>query len=243
MNTVNFILQKFGNTELLNQQYNSTAPYPYIILDNFLPQDLALRLEAECVSLDDGDWKKFDRNGSAMSEFNDLSQAPAAYDLVSAVHGQQLTEWLSKVTGITGIIPDPHLMGAGYSRIYRGETLKSHTDFNWNERLKLHRAVNLIIYLNSNWQSEYNGSLELRDFENKEVVAEIEPVFNRCVIWPYHKLGFHGMSKPVLCPDDVSRNTFRFFFYTSNSQHLADDPPHRSQYWFDPDSGQPYDVR
>lgn len=241
--TVKFIVEKFANTQALNQQYSSSIPYPYLILDNFLPENTALALEKECDSLTNVSWKKFDRNHSKMDEYSDLSQAPQAFDLVAAMHSQQFMQWLSEVTGIDGVLPDPYLTGAGYSKIYSGEILKPHTDFNWNDRLKLHRAMNVIIYLNSNWKTEYYGALELRDFENKTVIKEVEPIFNRCIIWPYHKLGFHGMSKPVACPSTMTRNTFRLFYYYSNSTYNPDDLPHRSQYWFDAAENKPYDVR
>ena len=136
-----------------------------------------------------------------------------------------------------------YLTGAGYSRSYHGDTLKTHTDFNWNERLKLHRALSFIIYLSSDWKEEYNGALEFKDFNNERTVTKVTTLFNRCLIWKYNKRGFHGFETPIDCPEHMSRNSLRLFFYTSNSTHNQDDLPHRSLYWFDPITKEPYDIK
>lgn len=212
-------------------------------VDDFLPKEFAMELYDECNYIDDKQWKLFTRNGSRMKEWNDLSCAPNAHKLVSYLHGSSVLRQLSVVTGIEGLIPDPHLVGAGYNKSYQGDTLKVHTDFNWNDSLKLHRALSLIIYLTPNWDIKWGGALDFYDRNRETIVASNDCLFNRCVFWKYDKFGYHGYEQPLTCPTDVCRTAFRVFYYTSNSQYLVDDPPHRSLYWIDETTKLPIDKR
>ena len=223
-------------------EYKSAHPGPMGVIDSFLPDDTAIDLYNEIFTIDDSNWKQFTRNGSRMMELNKLELAPTAFNLVGYLYSSYALNQLSILTGISGLIPDPHLVGAGYSKAYSGDTLQTHTDFNWNDTLQLHRACSLIIYLTPDWNPTWNGGLDFFDHTRSTVVNHVDSLFNRCLIWNYHKFGWHGHVKPLTCPSDKPRTTFRLFYYTSNSSYRQDDPPHRSQYWID-NNGLPTDNR
>jgi hypothetical protein len=223
--------------------FSQGAPAPMGIIDNFLPNNVALEMFDESQQVDDAEWKTFTRNGSHMVELNKMHLTPVAFQTLNFLHSSYFLNALSAYTGIAGLIPDPHLVGAGYSKSYRGDILNVHTDFNWNETLQLHRALTLTVYLTPEWQLDWGGALDFYDFKKENIVSTVDTVFNRCVIWKYHKFGHHGYAKPVQCPENSNRTTFRVFYYTSNSTHLADDPPHRSLYWVDETTKLPYDNR
>jgi Rps23 Pro-64 3,4-dihydroxylase Tpa1-like proline 4-hydroxylase len=223
--------------------FKDGKPLPMTIIDNFLPDAVANKLFEESNAVDDSEWKTFTRNGSHMKELNKLNLTPHAFELVSYLHSGHFLNQLSDYTGIPGLIPDPHMVGAGYSKSFNGDSLKTHNDFNWNDTLQLHRALSLIVYLTPDWNPAWGGALDFYDSTKENVVTSVDTLFNRCLIWQYNKFGFHGYETPISCPEDTHRTTFRAFYYTSNSTHLKDDPPHRSQYWIDPVTKLPYDVR
>jgi len=242
MKVINYLNEHFNNYLELNDKFVGTPPYPMIVFDNFLPAETIADLEKECNSIPDQHWTEFTRRGSHMLECNNMAVAPVAFDLTNQLNSQLGMKWLTAVTGITDLIPDPYLIGAGYGKSYNGDSLKIHTDFNWNDKIKMHRMLSVIIYLNSNWKEQYGGALQFKDFENNKVIQEVSPLYNRAVIWRYHKKGFHGYPDPIQCPVDISRNTFRLFYYVSNADYDPKDRPHRSLYWFDKDLGEPYDI-
>lgn len=223
--------------------YQSALPGPMGIIDNFLPLDVAHKMYDEINSIDNSNWKTFTRKGSYMLELNKMHLTPVAFEVASYLNSSSALRQLEKLTGIPKLIPDPHFIGSSYSKSYAGDTLQVHNDFNWNDELQLHRAVSLIIYLTPNWQPEWYGGLDFYNREQTTVQQHVDCLFNRCLIWNYHKEGWHGHTTPLACPDDTPRTTFRLFYYTSNSTYKQDDPPHRSQYWFDPVSKQAYDNR
>jgi len=225
------------------QDFNNGAPLPMTVIDNFLPESFAKKLFEESTSVEDTEWKTFTRNGSHMKELNKLHLTPDAFHLVSYLHSSYFLNQLSAYTGITGLIPDPHMVGAGYSKSFNGDILKVHNDFNWNDTLQLHRVLSLIIYLTPEWDPNWGGGLDFYDNKKENIITTVDTLFNRCLIWKYDKVGYHGYETPISCPIDIHRTTFRVFYYTSNSTHLKDDPPHRSQYWIDPVTKLPYDVK
>lgn len=219
-------------------------PFRHCIKKDFLPIDIAYGMYNEIKSIDNNHLRHFTRNGSNMYELvAKFELIPLGFQVLSYLNSGSFLKSLEEVTGITDLISDPYLLGAGYSKIYNGDRIKVHTDFNWNDKLKLHRACSLIIYITPNWKEEYGGSLDFYDKTGQQIITTIPCSFNTCLIWNYHKLGFHGCTKPVSCPDDSFRAAFRMFYYTSNSTFKVDDPPHRSQYWIDNKTNLPYDIR
>lgn len=230
------------NIFLTNEDYQTARPYPMGVVDNFLPDSVAHSLYDEMISVPDHHWKVFTRNGSHMMELNKLELTPRAFELTSYLYSSAVLTQLSVLTGIPNLIPDPHLVGAGYSKAFTGDTLQLHTDFNWNDSLQLHRACSIIIYLTPDWDPAWHGGLDFYDNKREQVVNHVDCLFNRCLIWNYHKYGWHGHLKPLNCPTDKIRTTFRLFYYYSDSKFKSDDPPHRSQYWID-NNGLPTDKK
>lgn len=231
------------NIEHLANSFQSAKPFPYIELDNFLSDTTATELDNECRTIEQQHWTEFTRNNSYMQECKNLEVAPHARKLVEKLHSSETLSWLEELSGIRGIIPDPHLVGAGYSRSFTGDSLKAHVDFNWNDRLKLHRVLSLVVYITPDWNEEWGGALDLYDENKDTVIHSIKYTFNKCVIWKYGPVGYHGYNSPLTCPQGMSRNAFRLFYYVSNAEPSLIDPPHRSLYWHDKETNKPYDIR
>jgi hypothetical protein len=233
----------YKNINTLNDIFLKSIPSPSIIIENFFHDDVALLLNDECQNSNDSHWKVFTRNGSHMIEYNNIQQLPKAYEVYSYLHSGPFLKWLEQLTGINGLIPDPHLIGAGYSKSFRGDTLKIHTDFNWNNELKLYRVLSLIVYLTPGWKVEWGGGLDFYNNDRTEVIKTLPCLYNNCAIWKYDELGFHGYTTPINCPEGKSRNSIRAFYYVSDGEYKKDFTPHRSLYWFDEKTKKPFDIR
>ena len=68
---------------------------------------------------------------------------------------------------LTGKIFD-HL-GGGQHEIKAGGLLKIHADFNRHELLGLDRRINVLVYLNKQWEDSYGGHFELWDRQSGEL--------------------------------------------------------------------------
>lgn len=220
----------------INKLYKKqTIPINHWVFDKFINYEITSKLKEELNQLFDyrkNEFKIFDRNGSMMYEWAKYNQidTPIAYDLISYCHSSNFVRWLESITEIKGLIPDIHLHGAGYMRSGKGDSLKIHTDFNWQDDIKLNRVLTLVVYLNRSWEESWNGDIQFWDKQNKECVQRYFPGWGNAVLWEYDELGFHGHPNPIDCPNGEYRDGFRLFYYTSNS---TNENPHRSLYWFD----------
>jgi hypothetical protein len=221
--------------------YSHGRPVPWLAFDDFLPADLLHTIQDEIDMIPQHLWSTFTRAGSRMKECNNLKFAPIIRDLTLNFNSHEFVSWLERMTGIAKIIPDPHLIGAGLMRCYKGDSLKLHTDFNWNEQLQLNRCLSLILYVSREWKEDWEGSLEFWNFDKTQCLHRVQPKPNRLLIWNYDEKLIHGHPTPINCPDHVSRDGLRMFYFHSNAAPLS--PPHRSLYWFDEKDNKPYDLR
>lgn len=125
-------------------------------------------------------------------------------------HSQKFISFLEQLTGITGLVLDPREIGL--HEIFPGGNLAPHVDYTINERTGLQHRVNAILYLNENWKPEYNGCLEL--YKDDKVVANIEPIFNRIVIFNIDN-AWHGCAEKVACPKGMSRKSIALNYFTA----------------------------
>jgi len=234
---------KTFDIEKLRKEYDSHPEYGLINIPEFLPYHVVTACSGELKNLPIDKMKHFTRKGSCMYECNDLTITPFQDKLVHALSSTQFIYWLEALTGVQKLIPDPHLVGAGYMKSFNGDTLQVHTDFNWVEEVALNRAVSIIIYLNRDWQEEWGGSLNFYDTKRKNIYSSIAPADGNMLIWTYKNLVYHGYPDPLECPDNECRRGIRLFYLTSDAQTDPKNPPHRSLYWFDKEKGIPYDER
>ena len=71
----------------------------------------------------------------------------------------------------------------------------------------------MILYLNENWKKEWEGNLELWGGVPWKKEIEVEPIFNRAVIFSIEDAP-HGHPIPLNTPDDVSRYSLALYYFT-----------------------------
>jgi Rps23 Pro-64 3,4-dihydroxylase Tpa1-like proline 4-hydroxylase len=126
-----------------------------------------------------------------------------------------MLDFLETLTGIQGVISDPHFVGGGLHQIVPGGKLDVHADFNRHNKLKIDRRINVLVYMNKDWHEEYGGHFELWDKEMKQAEAKILPLFNRCAIFSTTSTSYHGHPTPLSCPPDRTRKSIATYYYTA----------------------------
>jgi len=221
--------------------YKAGNPVPFIVLDNFLPQNLFDIVAHEPAHIPEHLWNAFTRNGSNMKECKSFAHAPLTQTLAHCFNSGVFVDWLEHLTDHKKLVPDPHFIGAGISKTYKNDSLKLHTDFNWNDEIALNRALSTILYTSPEWDESWGGGLEFWDFARETLLHNIVPKPNRLLIWDYDPKLIHGYPAPLDCPDHAFRQNIRIFYYQSDS--VPREPPHRSLYWWDDKTKTPLDDR
>jgi Rps23 Pro-64 3,4-dihydroxylase Tpa1-like proline 4-hydroxylase len=197
-------------------QYQANKPFPSIYLDDFLPTNT---LESALRDFPDPkqiDWLKFDDTYTeGKLAFYTVEELPSSLrTILYFLNSRPILEFLERLTGMQGLIPDPYFFGGGLHQIESGGKLDIHADFNRHHKLGLHRRLNLMLYVNKDWKEEYGGHLELWNRDMTAAEAKILPVFNRCAIFSTSELSYHGHPEPLRCPVGVTRKSLATYYYT-----------------------------
>jgi len=134
-------------------------------------------------------------------------------------------EDLEYITGIDNLLYDPELEGGGMHLTGPRGRLDVHIDFNYVEERRLHRRLNILIYLNEGWADEWGGAVELWDKEVQRCVYSAKPLLNRCVVFATSNISFHGV-EPVTCPQTTQRMSFAAYYYTKEAPAHWDGTKH-----------------
>ena len=207
------------DTDPPTAEYRHARPFPHAIFDGIFQDERLRRVAREIKSA------RIDPEAPGYGWFgkrriSDLGRLPAeTRKLIEEMNSEPFLAWLEKLTGIANLKPDPYLEGGGVHQIPPGGFLKIHTDFNWHRRLRLHRRVNALLYLNEGWKEEWGGHLELwheRDVERADgqPTMRIAPIFNRMVVFSTTDSSYHGHPEKLACPAGTTRNSIALYYYS-----------------------------
>lgn len=213
------------------KEYQTSAPFPNICIDNFLPEDMARALSAAFPKPDDISWIERDNKNNRRRYQHDETKLPHLLrDMLREFNSRQFTLFLETLTGIDCLLPDPYFIGGGAHMSSTGDFLNIHADFNWHHKMQAHRRVNALLYLPEQWEPEWNGALEFWDKDMKAPVVSNLPRFNRLVIFSTGELSHHGQRIPNSCPPDVQRKVLNLYYYTTQREDGDFDTPHFTLY-------------
>jgi Rps23 Pro-64 3,4-dihydroxylase Tpa1-like proline 4-hydroxylase len=200
----------------LNKTFLSGSPFPHIVIDNLFETALIKQIEGEIANFTDWDGEKHFHGSDKKRYCGTLEKLPStSRNMIQTLNSPTFLKFLEGVTGIPHLIPDPYLEGGGYHSIGTGGFLKIHADFNWHAKLQLHRRINVLLYLNSDWDEAWGGHLELWDPDMTHCAKKVAPIFNRLAVFSTTDTSFHGHPDPLLCPPDVRRKSIALYYYTA----------------------------
>lgn len=212
-------------------EYQNAEPFPHIVVDNFLSPDVLSEIMASFPDPRGHDWLRYKAPAERdkLQSTSELAMPAPIRAIFAAFNSSTFVRFLETLTGIDGIIPDPHLYGGGMHQTLPGGHLKMHIDYNRHNKWKLERRLNAILYLNDDWRDEWGGALELWDSnrETKEMTRCVEKVFpaaNRFVIFSTTEHSWHGHPEPLACPEGRTRKSIALYYYTNTVKE--DTPDH-----------------
>lgn len=206
--------------EEFRRTFRGAKPFPHVVLDDFLEPDLAGRLVDGFPTYDEETFKnEWNELGKAWHENVPALGAPFA-ELDAGLRSPEFLGLVSRVSGISDLLFDPHYFGGGTHENLHGMELDPHIDFNVHPKTKLHRRLNLLLYLNDEWDDAWGGALELHTnpwlHPDENEIQTISPRMNRCVIFETSDHSWHGFRRLSL-PEEkrhLSRKSFAMYLYT-----------------------------
>ncbi len=199
-----------------NAEYVSNAPFPNTYFDDFFNKEELKKVLLEFPDLGDKQDIKFENpNEVKLASRGEYRFGPQATEFAHFLNSQPFLEFLSNLTGIPNLLPDPYFEGGGFHQIKPGGYLKIHADFNKHRLTGLDRRLNVLVYLNEDWDESYGGHFELWDTEMKGCVKKILPLFNRMAMFSTTDFSYHGHPDKLTCPPGRSRKSMALYYYTN----------------------------
>ncbi|MBI5629296.1 MAG: 2OG-Fe(II) oxygenase [Elusimicrobia bacterium] len=213
------------------EEFRQAKPFPHLVVDNFLPEAFLEEVLEEFKAPGQIDWIRYKEKGQLKLQSNSEGQlGPNTRYLVYQLNSSTFLMFLRTLTGIEGLLPDPHLFGGGMHQIVRGGFLKIHADYSKHPKLNLDRRLNAIVYLNKGWKEEYGGQLELWSRDMSRCEKRVLPVFNRLVVFATADNSFHGHPDPLSCPEGWTRKSLALYYY-SNGRPAGESAGGRATLW------------
>jgi hypothetical protein len=205
--------------------YRRADPFPHAVIDGLVPDAVLDGVRDEFPEPDER-WRHFD--DTRQRKFGagpDAALGAVTRHVLAEFNGPSFVEFLQVLTGIEEpLVPDPQYRGGGLHQILPGGYLEVHADFNRHPDTGLDRRVNVLLYLNRDWEPVWGGQLELWDASMTRAVRRIDPTFNRMVVFTITDHAFHGHPEPLRCPPGRARRSLAFYYYSDGRP-----PPERSE--------------
>lgn len=221
----------------LAASYQSAKPVPHIYLPNMLAAQAAIEAADDFPDASTSAWTHYQHQNENKHGMTKRELFPSRLgEVCDALNSPSFVEWLSELTGIENLMADPTLEGGGLHQSGRGGFLNVHTDFShhhYNTHWK--RRINLIVYLNEDWQQDWGGALELWDSEMKHCVVKYPPAFNTAIIFNTDEKSYHGFPEPLQCPQNRNRKSLALYYYTLDTNKRS--PQRSTNYRARPEDG------
>jgi Rps23 Pro-64 3,4-dihydroxylase Tpa1-like proline 4-hydroxylase len=207
----------------LAREYRDGNPVPHVLLPDFLDPEVAGAVAEEFPDHETQAWTQYKHHNE-----NKLGMAkrelfpPGLREVTDELNSPGFVSWLSALTGIPDLVADPSLEGGGLHQSSRGGFLNVHTDFSHHHYHKhWRRRVNLILYLNPEWNEAWGGAIELWDAKMLNCIAKYPPRLNHALIFDTNEKSLHGFPEPLDCPAGVSRKSVALYYYTIEQDSKA----------------------
>lgn len=214
--------QTLREVEKTKRSFLEAEPFPHVVIDNFLTENFAAALLGDFPKRDE-EYLKFcvGEDGKLSENYSNHSVGtfpPAFKTLDRLMSDYSFLSLLGDMTGIQGLQYDPAYHGGGIRESAGRTFLPPHIDFNHHPSRLIHRRLNLLLYLNPEWDHKWGGNLEVhRDPRANEdsLVHSYTPFFNRCLIFETSEISWHGFDR-LQPPPGRARRAFTVYFYTED---------------------------
>ena len=222
--------------EAIQYEFQHAKPFRHVAIDNFLSVECCEALLRDFPAFDEKrarDERGFVGRKAVVEHVADIS--PFYREFYEYICSSPFLVVMSKLTGIEDLIADRTLFGGGTHNNLDGQGLDAHIDFNIDERTMLHRRINLLVYLNKEWEEAWGGAIELHSSPRNPIVDEVAsflPLFNRAVIFETNEYSWHGFRRITLpqSKQHLSRKSFSIYLYTKDRPAEEVVAPHTTFY-------------
>ena len=216
----NFLNDKAKDKKCIEEYrkiYLNNQPYPHIEIDGLFNKLLINRIASTFPDLRLAD-RKLVRGGGELKRGTRegcLIASGITKQFIRHLNSYEFIKFIQEVCGINEqLIPDQTLLGGGLHSTSRGGSLGMHVDFPKHKKTLLDRRVNVLVYLNKNWESEWGGEF-IASNEEGTIKKSYLPLLNKTIIFETNDHTIHGHPHPLKSPEHITRNSIAMYYYSN----------------------------
>jgi len=226
---------KIENDSIMNCEYNifgewlkdetltiKTHPYDHIIINDFINEQHYEAIQSTFPTAPNDTWWRYNTPLEVKYTYDNLAEfSPVIKNVFYALSHDIIINKLKKMFNIPNLQHDPYCHGAGLHMHPKNGRLNMHLDYEVHPITNKQRRLNIIFYLNDDWDKEWNGDTQLWNSDMTECVVKSYPKRNTAIIFVTTEQSWHGVPDIINCPADVYRKTIAFY-YVSEIQNKSD---------------------
>jgi hypothetical protein len=194
--------------------FADAAPFPHAVIEGLWDPDHLRACAAEFPPGDDPRWTTYPDPKEIGKRAGDSRMwGPATHAFFKAARSDTACRALEDATGIGPLTADD--LGGGMHMTGEGGRLAMHRDFNRHPTLALERRLNLLIFLNEEWERDWGGVLYL----GQDGDVEVLPTFNRTVLFACGPESWHGHPAPIV--GERWRRSLACYYYAPLREETA----------------------
>lgn len=199
--------------------FAAAEPFPHVVIDGFFEPSFARALLGAFPAFERADNRGDDGRPGPKGTFERIRALGDAYaQLDDVVRSEAFLAFAGAVCGIEDLRYDPWYLGGGTHENRTGASLEPHVDFAFHPLERWQRRINLIVYLNPEWDPAWGGNLSLYADPRRDgtPAVSVAPTFNRCVMFETSERSWHGFDRIATPPDrpELTRRSIALYFYT-----------------------------
>ncbi len=179
--------------------FRTAEPFPHIVVEDLWSDAELVRAAEEFPPGGDSSWRTYPDPkewGKACIQEPEL-WGPSVSQLMAHLQSPVMISSLERLTGLEGLTADA--LGGGMHMTGEGGRLDMHVDFNVHPDGQRLRKLNVLVFMNREWNTEWGGTLYLGAGDPPARYAKpVFPGWNRMVIFECSDKSWHGHPDPIV---------------------------------------------
>lgn len=204
----------YNDIPKLHTSFVHAKPFPHVVIENFLQNDIAHAMSDSFPSVSDHSWYSYCSPIEVKRAMDNLDQMPEIitkfFHILSC---QDTIDTFCQISGIHDLEYDPYIHGAGLHAHPQYGRLNIHLDYEKHPYLHdKERRLNLILFMTKDWKDEWGGHNELWDSPEGNLRVKTPVKFNTAILFQTNHSSWHGIPEIIQCPPNHWRRTIAYYY-------------------------------
>lgn len=220
---LNFFGDWINQIDFLRNSFLNAQPFEHLIIDNFLEESYAEKISNLFPNLDDL-WHKYENPIEVKYTYDDINFLDIELkNYFYYLSTEEVINLIKSISNINNLEYDNYLHGAGLHLHPRYGRLNLHLDYEKHIYSGKERRLNIILFMNKEWDKNWNGANELWNTDVTKCIVKTEVKFNRAILFKTNDISWHGVPDIIKCPNNIFRKTIAFYFVSELNSEKSEE--------------------